>query len=274
MTLFDNHNHSQFSFDGKRTSVDAAAQAAASAGLAGLALTDHCDFFIPPVKKAQGNMVPEWFDVTQQQEEIDRVQQVVSQIKILKGIEIGMHEQCREQIRKILSENNFDQVIASVHYLDEVDPYLGEYYEGKDWKEAYGRYLETIWHEMIWLEDFDIMGHYDYIVRYAPYPQNSIRYKDFADLFDTMFTYLIQEGKALEINTKSYQGYRGREVLLDNEVLLRYRELGGEILSLGSDSHEPERVGADFDRFAALLKSLGFRWSAHYEERRLIQLPL
>ena len=127
---------------------------------------------------------------------------------------------------------------------------------------------------MTWLGDFDIMGHYDYIVRYAPYPQNSIRYKDFADLFDTMFTYLIQEGKALEINTKSYQGYRGREVLLDNEVLLRYRELGGEILSLGSDSHEPERVGADFDRFAALLKSLGFRWSAHYEERRLIQLPL
>ena len=122
MTLFDNHNHSQFSFDGKRTSVDAAAQAAASAGLAGLAFTDHCDFFIPPIKKAQGNMVPEWFDVTQQQEEIDRVQQVVSQIKILKGIEIGMHEQCREQIRKILSENNFDQVIASVHDPKPFDP--------------------------------------------------------------------------------------------------------------------------------------------------------
>ena len=273
MTLFDNHNHSQFSFDGKRTSVEASAMAAARHGLGGLAFTDHCDFFIPPAKKVSGEIVPEWFDVIHQQAEIERVQANVP-VKILKGIEIGMHEECREEIRKVLADNRFDQVIASVHYLDDVDPYHGEYYDGKNWKEAYGRYLETIFREMIWLGDFDIMGHYDYIVRYAPYPQNCIRYKDFADLFDTMFTYLIQEGKALEINTKSYQGHRGREVLLDNEVLLRYRELGGEILSLGSDSHEPERVGADFDRFAALLKSLGFRWSAHYEERRLIQLPL
>ena len=273
MILFDNHNHSQFSFDGKRTSLEASAKSAAAQGLGGLAFTDHCDFFIPPVKKASGEIVPEWFDVSAQQEEIERVQKD-SAVRILKGIEIGLHEQCREQIRKVLTENRFDQIIASVHYLDDVDPYLGEYYDGKDWREAYGKYLETIWREMTWLGDFDIMGHYDYIVRYAPYPQNCIRYKDFADLFDTMFTYLIQEGKALEINTKSYLGHRGREVLLDNDVLLRYRELGGEIISLGSDSHEAERVGANFGHFADLLKSLGFRWTAHYEDRRLIQLPL
>jgi histidinol-phosphatase (PHP family) len=60
----------------------------------------------------------------------------------------------------------------------------------------------------------------------------------------------------------------------DNDVLLRYREMGGEIVSLGSDSHEPSRVGAGFTRHAAFLKSLGFRWTAHYESRRLIQLPL
>ena len=275
MVLFDNHNHSQFSFDGKRTSVEASARAAVEAGLGGICFTDHCDHYVPPMKAAFENVVPEYFNVEEQQTEISRVQSLIGdKTRLLKGIEIGMYEECREQIRKVLAESSFDQIIASVHYIEKTDPYYGGYYEGKDWKQAYGAYLETIYREMTWLEDFDIMGHYDYIVRYAPYPVTSILYRDFSDIFDEMFRYLIQEGKALEINTKSYEGHRGRMVELDNNVLLRYREMGGEIVSLGSDSHEPSRVGAGFARHAAFLKSLGFRWTAHYESRRLIQIPL
>jgi histidinol-phosphatase (PHP family) len=275
MVLFDTHNHSQFSFDGKRTSVEASARAAAEAGLGGICFTDHCDHYVPPMKASFENVVPEYFNVEEQQAEISRVQSLIGdRTRLLKGIEIGMYEECHEQIRKVLDENSFDQIIASVHYIEKTDPYYGGYYDGKDWKQAYGTYLETIYREMKWLEDFDIMGHYDYIVRYASYPVTSIRYRDFSDIFDEMFRYLIQEGKALEINTKSYEGHRGRMVELDNDVLLRYREMGGEIVSLGSDSHEPSRVGAGFTRHAAFLKSLGFRWTAHYESRRLIQLPL
>ena len=227
------------------------------------------------MKASFENLVPEYFDVAEQQAEISRVQSLIGdRLHILKGIEIGMYEECHDQIRKVLEENSFDQVLASVHYIEQTDPYYGGYYEGKDWKQAYGGYLETIYSEMTWLRDFDIMGHYDYIVRYASYPVTSIRYRDFSDIFDEMFRFLIHEGKALEINTKSYEGHRGRLVELDHDVLLRYREMGGEIISLGSDSHEPSRVGAGFARHAALLKSLGFRWTAHYESRRLIQLPL
>lgn len=276
MHLFDNHNHSQFSFDGKRSSVEEAAFEAVSKGLSGIAFTDHCDFFVPEMKAQYEKLVPEIFDVPAQQEEIDRVQALVGEgrLKILKGIEIGMHENHHEDIRRMLSENSFDQVIASVHYLDGIDPFYGGYYEDKDWKTAYGHYLETIYNEMTWLGDFDIMGHFDYVVRYAPYPESCLRYRDFSDILDEMFRFLIHEGKALEINTKSYQDYKGRPVSLDHGILERYRELGGEIVSLGSDSHDPFRVGHDFARFAELLKSLGFRWTAHYEKRKLVQLPL
>ena len=275
MELFDNHNHSQFSFDGQRTSIEASARAALSAGLGGICFSDHCDHYVPPMKADFEDLKPEYFDVDEQQAEITRVQGLLgNDIKILKGIEIGMYEDCHEQIRNILRSNSFDQVLASVHYIEQTDPYYGGYYDDKDWKQAYGRYLETIYREMTWLGDFDIMGHYDYIVRYAPYPVTSIRYRDFGDIFDEMFRYLIQEGKALEINTKSYEGHRGRIVELDLNVLHRYREMGGEIISLGSDSHEASRVGAGFSHHAALLKSLGFRWSAHYENRKLVQLPL
>ena len=89
-----------------------------------------------------------------------------------------------------------------------------------------------------------------------------------------MFRYLIEEGKALEINTKSYMDYKGREVTLDLDVLKRYREMGGEIVSLGSDSHDATRPGDRFPHFASLLKSLGFRWAAHYEQRQLVQTGL
>lgn len=281
MVLFDNHNHSEFSFDGKRTSVEKSTLAAADAGLGGVAFTDHCDFFVPAMKAEYEQLVPETFDVNAQQAEIDRVQALIDgriggerKFRILKGIEIGMHEDCHGEIRRTLGENNFDQVIASVHYLDGIDPFYGGYYEGKDWKEAYGHYLETIWKEMTWLKDFDIMGHFDYVVRYAPYSSTSLLYRDFSDILDEMFRYLIQEGKALEINTKSYQEYNGRLVTIDTEVLKRYRELGGEIVSFGSDSHDAHRIGHAIMEHALLLKSLGFRWSAHYESRRLVQLPL
>lgn len=281
MVLFDNHNHSEFSFDGKRTSVEKSTLAAADAGLGGVAFTDHCDFFVPAMKAEYEQLVPETFDVNAQQAEIDRVQAMIDgriggerKFRILKGIEIGMHEDCHGEIRRTLGENSFDQVIASVHYLDGIDPFYGGYYEGKDWKEAYGHYLETIWKEMTWLKDFDIMGHFDYVVRYAPYSSTSLLYRDFSDILDEMFRYLIQEGKALEINTKSYQEYNGRLVTIDTEVLKRYRELGGEIVSFGSDSHDAHRIGHAIMEHALLLKSLGFRWSAHYESRRLVQLPL
>ena len=270
MKLYDNHNHSQFSFDGKLASVETSARAAMAAGLAGICFTDHCDFFVPEMKAAYEHLIPEQFDITAQQAEIDRVQAILPGIRILKGIEIGMEAGCHDKILRLLSENSFDTVIASVHYLDDTDPFWGGYYKGKDWKTAYGHYLETIYNEMIWLGDFDILGHFDYVARYAPYPQCSILYKDFPDIFDSILRYLAEHGKALEINTKTYQDYKGRTPVLDRDILLRFREYGGEAISLGSDSHNPERTGDKFSLYAEFIKGCGFSYAAHFEKRSLI----
>ena len=88
-----------------------------------------------------------------------------------------------------------------------------------------------------------------------------------------MLRFLAENGKALEINTKTYQELKGRTPVLDENILRRYRELGGEIVSLGSDSHDAGNVGLHFDRFAHILKSCGFRYLAHYEKRKLVMLP-
>ena len=270
VSFYDNHNHSQFSFDGSRTTIEASARAGRTAGLSGMCFTDHCDFFVPPVKAEFEHLVPEQFDIAAQQEEIDRVRGLLPDFRIFKGIEIGLEEKSREENRRLLKEWKFDEVIASVHYLDDTDPFWGGYYEGKGWKEAYGHYLETICNEMILLGDFDIMGHFDYVARYAPYPECSIFYRDFPDIFDTMFRYLAENGKALEINTKTYQDYKGRTPVLDPDILKRFRETGGEAVSLGSDSHDPARVGDKFRIYADFIKACGFTHSAHFRKRQLV----
>ena len=122
---------------------------------------------------------------------------------------------------------------------------------------------------MAWLGDgFDIMGHYDYVARYAPYPECSIRLKDFPDVMDEILRYLAENGKALEINTKTYQSYSGRVPEPDRDILKRFRELGGEMVSFGSDSHDAGQVGFNFARMAEFVKSCGYRYGVHFEKRK------
>lgn len=274
--LYDNHNHSQFSFDGGRTSVGKTVNSAIGKGLAGVCFTDHCDFFVPPMKAQHEEYVPEVFDVEARNAEIDKVNAKGPQdFHVFKGIEIGVQKSERDKIAAHLEKYSFDEIIASVHYLDDTDPFWGGYYEGKTWRYAYGHYLETLYDEMVWLGDrFDIMGHYDYVTRYAPYPECSILYKDFPDILDSMLKYLAENGKALEINTKTYQDFKGRTPVLDKNILMRYRELGGEIISLGSDSHDADRVGFNFERTAALVSRCGFRYLAHFDKRKPVMLPI
>ena len=270
--LFDNHNHSQFSFDGQKADLELSARKAYEMGLGGICFTDHCDLHVPQMKEKYEPKTDEEFDVKLQQAEIDRVKSILGEKngcpKIFKGVEIGVYMEARDKISKYLETYSFDQVIASVHYLEDTDPYWGEYYIGKTFKEAYGKYLEALYTEIRWLGDrFDIMGHYDYITRYAPYPETSILYKDFQDLLDEILKFLAEEGKALEINTKTYQEYKGRTPILDPDILRRYRELGGEFVSLGSDSHKPDSVGFRFRETAEYLLANGIRYEVHYEKR-------
>lgn len=245
-------------------------------GLAGVCFTDHCDFFVPPMKARYEEYVSEVFDVEARNAEIDKVNAICPRdFHVFKGIEIGVQKSERDKIAAHLEKYSFDEIIASVHYLDDTDPFWGGYYEGKTWRYAYGHYLETLYDEMVWLGDrFDIMGHYDYVTRYAPYPECSILYKDFPDILDSMLRYLAENGKALEINTKTYQDFKGRTPVLDKNILMRYRELGGEIISLGSDSHDADRVGFNFERTAALVRNCGFRYLAHFDKRKPVMLPI
>ena len=119
-------------------------------------------------------------------------------------------------------------------------------------------------------EFFDTYGHLDYLIRYANGDKSQYSAGAYMELIEPMLQELIARGKALEINSKGLTpSYGTNSANPGREVLLRYRELGGELITVGSDAHVADGVALYFDRVEAMLKELGFRYYAVFENRKM-----
>lgn len=273
--FFDNHTHSTFSPDA-RTTVEESIAYAASHGLSGIAFTDHLDLDAP----ARDNEFK--FSIAQQQEEIERCSRLFHEnseardcreakkdkLQIFKGIEVGLQPGSLGKIREYVKGFDFDVIIGSVHFVEHLDPYMQTYYEGKDYKRAYSGALEAICKTAFEYRDFDILGHYDYITRYRNYLCRSITLAEFGDYMEPLLKFLAENGKALEINTNTYRERFGGTPVLDLNILRRFKELGGEALSFGSDAHDAFRLGEAFEFYAEVVKKCGFTHLAYYKDRK------
>jgi histidinol-phosphatase (PHP family) len=228
--------------------------------LSGLIITDHLDLNTPT---EADDFV---FNIKDQQEKIDKLKNKYD-IQILKGIELGLQLHTFNEMASYIEGHNFDTIIASIHFVDKMDPYYGSYYINRDAEEAYGRYLETIYQCITQFKNFDVLGHYDYIARYSSYNERAILYSQFPDILDEILKFLVKEGKALEVNTNTYREKNSATPYLDINVLKRYKELGGDAVSLGSDAHDEWRIGEKFSQYKELIKSCGFKYIAHYKNR-------
>jgi histidinol-phosphatase (PHP family) len=264
MTFTDTHTHSTFSRDSKVT-VAQSVEAAISAQLAGISFTDHLDIGVP-----EGS-VGDYYEIAEQQSAIQKCRiEYGTEVNIYTGIEVGLQIHCIDEIQKIVAAHKFDIVIGSVHWVNHLDPYQGEYYINKGIKEAYREYLEFYIDCIRQFNDFDVLGHYDYISRYSPYTEKTLRYRAFQDQFDTLFKIAVENGKAIELNTRSFLPRNGQPPQFDPDVFTRYRELGGDLVTLGSDAHEATRLAADFPYYAAKLKRCGIKYLTHFKERRAV----
>ena len=121
-------------------------------------------------------------------------------------------------------------------------------------------------------EDFDVVGHIGYADKYlsqyasTPSPGLPMEYEDFPDEMDALFEELISRGKGIELNTSTFSAWG--EGMPRNSLLKRYAQLGGEIVTLGSDAHSAPRVGEGFRQALELLKGAGLKWICTFEERK------
>lgn len=262
--MFDCHIHSKFSLDSSIEAVDAC-ETALRLGLEGIAFTDHLDIDYSVI---EGTLE---IDYNQYFSQISAIKaNYEGRLTVLKSIEVGIQPHVIEESLKIVQSCNFDYVLASVHIIDGIDPSecdYYDYYKDRLKQEAYERYLREIFYMITNYDNFDMVGHFEYIIRYAHYVDRSIRYADHSDVFDCILKELIRQGHGFEVNTGTYKDIAAR-VEYDTEVLKRYRELGGELVCLGSDAHVTDHIGLRFDYFAQLIRDAGFKYTVHYEDRK------
>ena len=116
-------------------------------------------------------------------------------------------------------------------------------------------------------DNFDVYGHLDYVVRYGPEKDRGYCYETYSDLFDRILELLLEKGKGLELNTGGISDGM-RDVHPCREVLRRYRQKGGEIITIGSDAHDPAEIAAHFHRAEEVLQECGFRYYTVFENRQ------
>lgn len=262
----DYHLHSDFSSD-STTPMEQMIERALQLGLKKLCFTDHMDYDYPPI--SNHNFVFDPKDYVKKLEELK--ERYHNKIEILTGIELGLQPHIADRMNALINSYHFDFIIGSSHVVDHYDPYYPEYWENYDMKQGIVRYFASIIENCKAFHGFHVYGHIDYIIRYVPQrfhasTQNAdYSYLDYADLLDEVLKTIISYGRGIEVNTAGLKyglGYPHPKA----EVIKRYKELGGELITIGSDAHKPEHLCYDFHLIPDFLMSLGFRYYATFRE--------
>lgn len=267
MITSDCHMHTAFSEDG-HTAPEVMAEKAIEKGLKMICITDHLDLDYP----ISGGLGTESYspDLDEYFQKLEKMRQEFScRLEIRKGVEFGMQPHLGEKCRELTKNYPLDFVIGSVHLVQHTDPYYGEIFERKGDGEAYQIMFEEILKCIENTEDFDVVGHIDYIVRYGKRQAEAYSYAAFAPILDEILRKVIRMGKGIELNTSGWK-YGLGFCHPHPEVLRRYRELGGEIITVGSDAHGPEHVAYDFARAEKVLVDCGFTYYTEFKERKPI----
>lgn len=225
--IFDCHTHTKFSADSEMSAVDAIKKAE-SLNL-GIIFTEHFDFGMENFS----------FDPKKYFDEYKNFRGE----KILLGVEVGLQKSARLANKNFIASADFDMVIGSIHLVDDFDIYYPEFFAGKDKNTAYKKYLAAMIEE-ISAEDFDVLGHIDYICRTAPYENPALDYENFKSEIDEVLKIIVEREKILELNTRRLDKKSVLEELLP--IYRQYKKLGGKFITIGSDAHKVESVGNYF----------------------------
>lgn len=258
----DYHIHSSFSSDSK-AAMEQTIEVAISKGFERICFTDHMDLNYPKIEGGYDFI----FDLEDYIHKLGTLKtEYIDKIKIMTGIELGLQPHLKNELYSLSQSKSFDFIIGSTHVVDNMDPYYPDYWMDKTVNEGIKRYYEIILNNCNDMaECFDVYGHIDYIIRYIPkhmkenLSRQEYSYESFVDLIDEILKTIISKGKGIEINTSGFKYGLGRPHP-EQAILERYYEFGGEIITIGSDSHISEHVGYDFAKAETILKEIGFKY--------------
>lgn len=271
MIQADMHMHTWFSTDSEACPRDMADEAVRK-GLKTICFTDHFD---------KDDL--EWgeegiFDMDAYFVEMQKLQEeYAGKLNIRIGIELGLRTYLKDYYEELTKKYPFDFVIGSVHNVPYkkdaegnvlyTDPAAEKLFTDRTDKEAYRLMMETTLENVRTSECFQTLGHLDYVVRYGKSREKEYSYTDYEDIIDEILKLLIEKEKGLEVNSAGLK-YGLPFAHPHPDVLKRYRELGGEIITIGADAHKPEHIAYDFAKAEEILKSCGFKYYTEFFEQK------
>lgn len=262
--LTDCHLHSSFSGD-SNTPMEEMIQKGISLGLNTMCFTEHQDIGYPDTPSGPGSI----FLINTDSYLYDYIrykEKYKNKIRLLFGIELGLQTEYFREISVYAKSYDYDFIIGSSHVCHGRDPYFPDFYEGRSEEDAYYEYFSSILENIRKFDCFDSYGHLDYVVRYGPNKDQNYTYQKYQDVLDDILKALIAKEKALEVNTAGLS--KGlKDIHPCTDILKRYKELGGELITIGSDAHIPQEIGGHFDKVGEILKTCGFRYYNVFENR-------
>ncbi len=272
MIAYDSHVHTSFSTDSDTLMEQMVLQGIQN-GLEGITFTDHMDYHFPLTYsnwQTPDGMPPFTFDVDRYLSCLSGLKEKYHEkIDLFYGVEIGLKKDAWQENVALSRNPSFDYIIGSIHLVDDMDPYYPEYWESFEEKKGLFRYFETTYENLRSLGDLkiDTLGHLDYIVRYSPSGYKLYSYHLFSDIIDEILKLLIGQEISLEINTSGYKN-GGPMPNPGEEIIRRYKELGGERITFGSDAHTTDLLSGRFDDVEKIAKKTGFRHYTTFVKRK------
>lgn len=184
-------------------------------------------------------------------------------LAIKMGLEFGMQKHTIPQFEALYRRYPFDFIILSVHQIEDKGFWSQEFQQGRTQKEYNERYYEELLYLVRHYQNYSVLGHLDLVLRYDKqgiYPFHYVKH-----YVEEILAEVIKNGKGVEINTSSHR-YGVADSTPSKKILSMYHEMGGEILTLGSDSHAPAHLGTYMEESKKLLKEIGFRSFCTYEK--------
>ncbi|MHB8645703.1 MAG: histidinol-phosphatase HisJ family protein [Thermomicrobiales bacterium] len=261
--MYEYHTHTTNSPD-SRVKMHEYCERALEIGVREIAFTDHIDH--DPADRGRGhNRYPAYMaDIAACRAEYG------DRLAILAAAEVDWNRKTASEVRAYLADKPFDFIICSVHWID--GEYLGERARKHPSIEVYRQYLDEIEALVTTEEFFHVIGHFDLGKRYDP-TNGRIDVEHNDAQLGRIFEAMAASGKGFDLNTSAVNT-AAHEPMPGPDILRRFREHGGEHVTIGSDTHLLHTFGTNIDVAVQTLRDASWTTASHIEDGRLVAVPL